>query len=131
MTLKEFIKTSISDITYAIKECQEEMNSGAIICPTNVGNGDVIKSKDGDLSVSNIEFDVSVTTEVIEQNDNGAEFTLNVVSVFNLGVGSKVTDKGKEFSASRIKFTIPIVFPPYYVELRESNTHRTVKSLCR
>lgn len=35
MKLKEFIKEVISDVTNAIKECQEELSNGAIISPTN------------------------------------------------------------------------------------------------
>lgn len=129
MTLKDFIKTSINDITSAIKECQDEIQNGAILCPTNVVTDNVLRSKDGDLNVSTIDFDISVTSEVVEQNENGAKLSLGIVSVIGVGIGSKTNDSGKEQSASRIKFSIPIVFPPNPVEVRERVTHKSGKGL--
>jgi hypothetical protein len=131
MTLKDFIKTSIQDITSAIEECQKELQNGTILCPTNMNGDFIVKSKQGNLNVSNIDFDVSVTTESIEQNDNGAGFTLSVVSVLSVGVGSKNIDTGKEYSASRIKFSIPIIYPMTAVELRESTTRQSARNIIR
>lgn len=129
MTLKDFIKTSIQDITSAIEECQKELQNGTILCPTNVNGDFIVKSKQGNLNVSNIDFDVSVTTESIEQNDNGAGFTLNVVSVINVGIGSKNIDTGKEYSASRIKFSIPIIYPMTQVDVREKITYKSTSNI--
>ena len=38
MELKDFIKGVIFDITNAVKECQQELNNGAIIAPTGNWN---------------------------------------------------------------------------------------------
>ena len=47
MELKDFIKGVIFDITNAVKECQQELNNGAIIAPTgNWNNKNHIQSKE-------------------------------------------------------------------------------------
>lgn len=63
MELKDFIKGVIFDITNAVKECQQELNNGAIIAPTgNWNNKNHIQSKElSALTVSDIDFEVSVS----------------------------------------------------------------------
>lgn len=62
MELKDFVKGVIFDITSAISECQKELNNGTIVSPTNVSSGsnEKINTREGKLSVSCIDFEVSV-----------------------------------------------------------------------
>lgn len=119
MTLKDFIKTSINDITSAIKECQDEINNGAILCPTNTNSNSKIVAVGKTLDVSYIDFDVSVAVETIEENKSNGGVSLSIVSVAKFDFGGKDSNTGKETNASRIKFSIPLVYPQHHVEKRK------------
>lgn len=119
MRLKDFIKNSIEDITSAIKECQDELNNGAILCPTNTNSSNKIAAVGKNLDVSYIEFDVSVAVETIEESNSNGGASLNIVSIAKLDFGGKDNNTGKETNASRIKFSIPLVYPQHHVEKRK------------
>lgn len=86
MELKDFIKGVVSDITNAVKECQDELDNGAIISPTNINTKEGAKTENGRLSVSNIDFEVSVSTS--STNETGGK--INVISaIVNGGIGSE------------------------------------------
>ena len=119
MTLKDFIKTSIKDITSAIKECQDEIDNGTILCPTNTNSSSKIVAVRETLDVSYIDFDVSVAVETIEENNSSGGISLSIVSVAKFDFGGKDSNTGKETNASRIKFSIPLVYPQHHVEKRK------------
>lgn len=113
MELKDFIKTALTDIISAVKETQEDVKEYATISPL-VGMGDKKSSvgmKDGVAPISNIDFDVAVTTETKENTENGIKAGIKVASVFNLGAGSKGDSTETSQNISRIRFSIPVLLP--------------------
>ena len=110
MELKEFIKTALMDIVSAVKETQEEVKEYATIAPLTDSGGEkssAIKLKDGVAHVSNMDFDVAVTTETKGNTENG----IKVASVFNIGASSKDNATETSQNISRIRFTIPVLLP--------------------
>lgn len=106
MELKDFIKGVVSDITNAVKECQDELDNGAIISPTNINTKEGAKTENGRLSVSNIEFEVSVSTS--STNETGGK--INVISaIVNGGIGSET--RLSDGNVSKIRFSIPLIYP--------------------
>lgn len=119
MELKEFIVNALTDITEAIKDCQKSVNNGAIFAPTNTKSDNRINTPNGELSVSEIEFDVAVT--VSSENSDGVSGGggINVLGV-SFGVKGNTEDKMIEATVSHIKFSIPLVYPPYQVKKKPS-----------
>lgn len=113
MELKEFIKTALTDIVSAVRETQKEVKEYATIAPlmTQGEKGSAILMKDGVAHVSNIDFDVAVTTETKENTENGIKAGIKVASVFNLGAGSKGDSTETSQNISRIRFSIPVLLP--------------------
>lgn len=128
MELKYFIKEVIRDITDAIKDCQEELDNGAIISPTNNNVVEKIRSESGNLKISYIDFEVAVTAaSSVEANGEvkgGVEVSGSAFGVNLAGkLGGKVKREGNkqiDENISRIKFSIPIVFPSQKVSERVS-----------
>lgn len=115
MELKEFIINALTDITGAIKECQQNVDNGAIFAPTNTEAENRINTPNGYLSVSEIAFDVAVSAS--KENSDGVSGGggINVLGV-NFGAKGSTEDKVVEATASRIKFSIPLVYPPTDVQ---------------
>ena len=114
MELKEFIKTALMDIVSAVKETQEEVKEYATIAPLTDSGGEkssAIKQKDGVAHVSNMDFDVAVTTETKGNTENGIKVGIKVASVFNIGASSKDNATETSQNISRIRFTIPVLLP--------------------
>lgn len=113
MELKEFIKTALTDIVSAVRETQEEVKEYATIAPL-VGLGDkksAVGMQDGVAHISNIDFDVAVTTETKENTEKGIKAGIKVASVFNIGVGSNGDATETYQNISRIRFSIPVLLP--------------------
>ena len=70
-----------------------------------------ILMKDGVAHVSNIDFDVAVTTETKENTENGIKAGIKVAGVLNFGVGSKGDATETSQNISRIRFSIPVLLP--------------------
>ena len=113
MELKEFIKTALTDIVTAVKETQESVQDFATIAPiTEAGNKVThIKTPNGYADISNIDFDVAVTTEATEGAANGIKGGITVAGVFSIGGNGKEETAEKYQNVSRIKFTIPALLP--------------------
>lgn len=118
MELKDFVKGVIFDITNAIKECQEELDNGTIVSPTSVNPKEDIKTSDGYLHVSSIEFEVSVTAS--SSNEVGGKIT--VLSALTGGA----ENKSKDENISKIKFSIPLVYPCSRVKTLPRNSSHPV-----
>lgn len=118
MNLKDFVKETIVEICQAITEANNELKgSGAIVNPPNIAvNSDKSQAygrttydKARDLRsrvVDKVEFDVSVVAEAGENTNAGIKISIASIGL-NAGGNSTATDK----SESRIKFSIPVVFP--------------------
>lgn len=105
MELKEFVKLVISDITNAVKECQEEIDNGAIICPTSDSITGFRIEDNTKAVISNIEFELSVSETSLNESSNGIGVTSFIVGKLNNG------HKNENENLSKIKFSIPVVLP--------------------
>lgn len=110
MDLKDFIKDTISSISMAIIESQEELKTkGVIVNPEKVEigkNGDKLLRSDGWRYIQNLEFDVLIGVED-KQNTNG-KAVIKVAGIVNIGGGA--SDQSVLQNQSRIKFNIPVAF---------------------
>lgn len=113
MELREFIKTALVDIVSAVRETQEEVKDYATIAPLLSGgsNTSAVMMAEGIAHVSNIDFDVAVTTETKENAETGIEAGIKVASIFKLGADSKDVATETSQNISRIRFTIPVLLP--------------------
>ena len=122
MDLKDFVKESIVQISKGIEEANSELEeSEAMVNPINVqthsteaqGYGRTRKRKDNSQFadsklLQNLEFDVAVTVEAGKQGSAGAKLS---IATINVGAAGKVESTDR--SESRIRFTIPVVFPGF------------------
>jgi hypothetical protein len=110
MELKDFIKNTISSISLAISESQEELkDKGVIINPEKIEigeNGEKHLKSNGWRYTQNLEFDILVGVEE-SQNGNG-KAELKVASLINIGGG--VNNNIVNQNQNRIKFNIPVAF---------------------
>lgn len=118
MELKYFIKGVISDITNAVKECQDELDNGSIVSPMNYQSPEFFRGKDGDMKISYIDFDVSVTASEETSAKEGVNGGIKGgISVCGFKVGSKVSSTSEDNSkqsnenVSKIHFSIPVCYP--------------------
>lgn len=118
MELKDFIKNVLADITEAIQESQKSTSQPAIISPMNLGNGDYIMTPRGKVMVNNVDFEVVVSAE--SKNSVNGEIK-GVVSVISAAIGSKVgaSSIGKDENVTKIRFSIPVVYPSAFVEQKK------------
>ena len=120
MELKDFIKSSLCQIAEAILEASEELaKTDAVVNPTRMmahtdssqaygrtlADGEISKLE-GTRIVEKIEFDVAVTTEASTQVGGGIK-----ISIASVGLKTAGTVEDKATADSRIKFSIPMVFP--------------------
>lgn len=110
MDLKDFIKNTISSISEAILESQEELGEkGVIVNPekTEVGKaGEKLLRSDGWRYVQDLDFDVLIAVED-KQGDN-LKGGLKVAGL--LSVGGGISDENISKNHNRIKFSIPVAF---------------------
>lgn len=112
MDLKTFVSETLLQISEGILEAQKATKtSGTSINPPLYSN----PSRGNQINTSNkvnfipqyIEFDVLVTVE----NSNNAGGKGNIhIAMFGLEAGKNIGSK--DSSASRIKFSIPVAWPP-------------------
>lgn len=111
MELKDFIKHTISSISIAIEESQNDLkDKGIIINPESTStskSGEQLLNKCGDRFVQNIEFDVLVGVEDSIKGDGKAG--INIIPLLNIGGG--LSAESTTQNQQRIKFKIPIAFP--------------------
>ena len=98
MDVKDFIKTTLREISEALTESKSEL--GKKISLTNVA---LRKESQGNYGL--IDFDLAVEAKIIENNGKGAGVKISVVEA-RLGK-DKETTVG---SLSRIKFTVEANF---------------------
>ena len=103
MELKEFIKETLKDILYAVKEAQTKIEIGQIIPYTE----DTYQSLAARISSYQIiDFEVNVVAE----EKSGVESKISVVTGI---IGGKAQGKidSSSGNANKIKFSIPVQFP--------------------
>ncbi len=110
MDLKDFIKNTISSISEAILESQEELkDKGVIVNPekTEIGKtGDRLLRSDGWRYVQNLDFEVLIAVEDKQGDDLGGG--LKVAGLLN--IGGKISDESISKNNNKIKFSLPVAF---------------------
>ena len=110
MDLKEFIKNTISSISEAISESQNELkDKGVIVNPEKTEidkTGTKLLRSDGWRYVQDLEFDILVGVD--EKQSTGGKGNLKVAGVLSIGGG--LNDENKTINQNRIKFTVPVAF---------------------
>ncbi|MDO4163987.1 MAG: hypothetical protein Q4D56_06330 [Bacteroides sp.] len=111
--MKDFIKTAITDIVDAVREAQDAVKDVATVVPFVKDANSVphIKTAEGFANVSNVDFDIAVTTETNESADNGVKAGIQVAGLLNFGAGVKDAASEKHQNVSRIKFSVPVILP--------------------
>lgn len=127
-----FIKESLCNIVNGIKDAQGELkDAGCVINPKNItysdlknahidvtpGRPDHIKLQSGGShpkpvhqQVHNIEFDVSVVVQ--KESNSGAKGKGKLgIGVASVELGGGGNQSSSNSSISKIKFSIPVVFP--------------------
>lgn len=120
MDLKDFVKGVILDVTNAVKECQDEVDNGAIISPTNRKASEAIEAEKGILQVSYIDFEVAVTAGTTTGINGEIGGRIKVLSSL---IGGKIGEESQERdeSISKVKFSIPIIYPIFTVKEKEKS----------
>jgi hypothetical protein len=101
--LKDFVTETLKEIFDGVVDAQEycsRTGSGG-----EVASGTRYKTRDGTAAQS-IEFDVAVTTTEGTETKGGIG-----VFVGPVGLGSQGKSDASNTSVSRIKFSVPVVFP--------------------
>ena len=113
MELKDFIKNVLVDISTAIEESQDVLSQKACVAPLVTGGNCTsgIRTSNGYAKISDIDFDVAVTTESKDGTSSEAKGGIKVLDVINLGGGAKDERHNLSQSVSRVRFSIPIVYP--------------------
>lgn len=112
MDLEEFVADSLTQIIRAVKSAQERSaGTGAWVNPAGYELprfAETIETKKGVRAyVHDVEFDVAVTAA--DAQSAGAKAGLKVFSAELLGAKGKVTYENS--AVSRVKFSIPVVWP--------------------
>lgn len=118
MDLREFVKESLIQISKGIADANEELkDTGAMINPLHVivntensqaygRTGASANQPSNSRVVEKVEFDVAVVAEEGTQTKAGIK-----LSVASMGLNAGGQSNASDRSESRIKFTIPVVFP--------------------
>jgi len=119
MNLKEFIKETITEISSAITECNDELSdNGTIVNPRNVyGANRSFEKIYGYMSdekekgklrrpVHLVNFDVAVTATDKTGKKGGIG-----IAVGSIGLGAQGKSEAENVSFSKLTFSIPVALP--------------------
>jgi hypothetical protein len=107
MDLKQFVKSSLTDVMAAIVEAQQEwLESG------RRGAINPVIDRIDEKAIKEISFDVAVTAGSESSGKAGAG-----IQVVGVRLGGDLTDATSQSSVSRIQFTVPIIPPTVTVEV--------------
>lgn len=116
MDLKDFVKTAIVSVIDAVAEAQQAVAAkGAQVNPADrsltAGDGRTLVVDADDHAtalIEEIEFDVAVTTGSQSDLEGGAG-----IKVWSIDFGMKSKGSSTDQQVSRIRFRVPIVYPPH------------------
>lgn len=91
--LKEFVAQVIEDIHCGVNSGKSKINS-----PMASGT-----------EITNIEFDLAITSSVEAKKENGGNIGINVLKVLNIGGSLDTASTTILSQANRIRFSIPLV----------------------
>ncbi|MCI1683794.1 MAG: hypothetical protein LKI39_14765 [Bacteroides sp.] len=103
MNLKDFIKSTISEISSAVIELKAENEStGLIVNPRDIGGPYIIGVVDDKREVSRIDFNLTVSEE--DTIDSGGGIKINVL---NAGLNNKNSNQ----AVNTVSFSILVAYP--------------------
>jgi hypothetical protein len=110
MNLQMFIKTALAEIVAGVAEARTEGKKHGASIGSNEVYGHTKEAKiimdEKGRPVSNVEFDIALAEASGTDTKGGIGVFLGTV-----GFGSQGGSHGESSSNSRIKFSVPIVFP--------------------
>ncbi len=117
MELKDFIKTSLTEICLAIDEANNELrDSEAVINPSSIQINSEDSQAYGRQStkaiheerkvVQKIDFNVAVYAQEAEKAGGGAK-----ISIASIGIGANAEIASSNKSETRLRFSIPVIYP--------------------
>jgi len=117
MELKDFIKESLVQINLAIEESNEELkDSTAVVNPSGIqinSESSQAYGRESDKEihqntkvVHKVDFDVSVYAQDDKTTSGRAK-----ISIASIGIGVGAEEKNSNKSESRLKFSIPVIYP--------------------
>lgn len=112
MNLQEFIRTALTEIVAGVAEARDEVQKRGASVGSMKLYGYLKEAKivtnDDDLPVTQIEFDIALA-------DTSGTSTKGGIGVFlgSVGLGSQGASQAESSSHSRIKFSVPVAFPPH------------------
>ena len=115
MELKDFVETSLQQICDGIKAAQDKIEGGAInpsgfnpVYSTETGAACnlVYDNQNRKITLESVEFDVAVTVTEGKETKGGIGVFAGAVSL-----GSQGKSDSANKSLSRLKFSVPIIFP--------------------
>lgn len=110
MDLKEFICESIVQICQGLSEAQEQTKDlhAVVNVPVETGSSDnlVISAREYRRTPQLIDFDVCVAVE-----KSGTTDIKGKLSIFSFNMSGKTSKEKSDTETSRIKFSVPMLFP--------------------
>ena len=115
MELKEFVTHSLTDIIGGVIDAQKlTKDTGAIVNPIIKYSSkmpireyvDDVQGEDVRRSVQSFEFDVAITQTGVDETKGGLGVFLG-----EIGIGVHGKTSGESSELTRIKFSVPVVFP--------------------
>jgi hypothetical protein len=110
MDLREFVRTSLTDIVSGISDAQRTEGVGGLIAPDGIGthqfavdSGAVNETR---IVSTVVKFDVAVTAEHTKSGSGGAGIKIAVVEA---KLGGEI--EAKDSRVSRVQFSVPILMP--------------------
>nr|WP_319495363.1 trypco2 family protein [uncultured Desulfobacter sp.] len=120
MELREFIKSSLVEISRGILDASKELeDTNAVVSPNDFKftsessqafgrtfKSNVIDPTSGTRVVHKVDFDIAVVVDETDTAKAGVK-----ISVMSIGLSAGGESSSKSGSTSRIKFSVPIVLP--------------------
>lgn len=110
MKLQEFIKTALGEIIAGVAEARTEAKKHGASIGSNVVYGDLKEAKiftdEKGRPVASVDFDIALAEANATDTKGGIGVFLGTV-----GLGSQGASHGETSSNSRIRFSVPVVFP--------------------
>lgn len=109
MDLKEYVKSTISQLSEAVEELNDELGDKTVVNPIRPdmsGENVIIDRKNGTRMVTDVCFELS--TSIIDNKENGAK-----VGIFSsiVGLGANTVSGSNNSAISKVTFSIPVLLP--------------------
>lgn len=109
MDLKEYVKSTISQLSEAVEELNDELGDKTVVNPIRPearGNNFIESRKSGSRMITDVCFELS--TSIIDNKENGAK-----VGIFSsiVGLGANTVSGSNNSAISKVTFSIPVLLP--------------------